>query len=283
MTMTSNNAVRPADVVYVSDEQYLIPLSVSLRSLQENTDAASLTVTVLCDGVSPEGKRRVLDSVPCPKALQFVDIRTEMLPKHSGQGVSTRISRTAFALFTITAELVDPTRCVYLDADTVVRVDIRRLLATDLADKALGAVYDRTYTLFDRGTGRLSGAGAAPGRRFNSGVLAIDTRRWFREQIGRRSKAVARAHQIMDQGALNVVCADKWVELDAGWNVTTQQWIMSNEFSAAPERVFIRHLTAVKPWLAARPSEDRVRLSLDEFYEYLARTDWPRGPTRRQG
>lgn len=272
--MVTDSTQRPADIVYVSDANYLIPLSVSLRSLQENTDADAVTVTVLCDGVSTEAKRRVLDSVPYPKGLQFVDVRPDSLPSHTGQGVSTRISRTALAIFKITPDLVHPARCLYLDADTVVHADIRRLLSTDLQGKVLGAVFDRSYTVFERGTGRLSRAGAAPGRRFNSGVMTLDTRRWFGERVGDRAEAVARAHTIMDQGALNVVCADDWLELDPGWNVTTQQWLMSDAFMAAPERVLIRHLTAVKPWTSVISSGDRTRLGLEGFYRCLARTDW---------
>src|SRR6185437_1341609 len=100
--------------------------------------------------------------------------------------------------------LVDRARWAYLDADTVIRDDILRLLDTDLRDNVVGAVYDHSYTLFERRTGRLSDAGAKPGRRFNSGVLLAATRRWFRDQVGRRAEAVARARNIMDQGALNV-------------------------------------------------------------------------------
>jgi lipopolysaccharide biosynthesis glycosyltransferase len=278
MTSPAEAPSGPADIVYACDENYVIPLAVSLRSLQDNTDARALRVCVLCDGLSAESKRRVLDSVPVPQTVRLVDIPAAVLPDQVGRGVSTRISRAAFAVLKLAPELVNPRRWLYLDADTVVRTDIRALLDTDLGGMVLGAVYDHAYTLFERRTDRLAKAGASPGRRFNSGVMLVDTQAWFRDQVGPRAESTARAWRLMDQGALNVVCARRWLELDPGWNVTTQALLLDKEFRAAPHKVFIRHLTAIKPWLTPHSAEESRRLMLDDFHRYQERTHWANVP-----
>jgi lipopolysaccharide biosynthesis glycosyltransferase len=268
--------VRPADVVYVSDDNYIIPLSVSIRSLQESTSNTDLTISVLCDDLSLESKRRILESVPFPDSVQLLDINGEELPNQVGYGVSARISRAALAVFKLVSEFVNPTRWLYLDADTVVRADISGLLGTDLKGNIIGAVYDHCYTLFERGTRRLSVAGALSGRRFNSGVMLVATQQWFEEQVGSHAEEVVRSIGVMDQGALNCICAGRWLELDPGWNVTTQELLLGRVPCSDPQRVRIRHLTAVKPWLAAPSVGDDARLMLDDYYRHFGRTYWGR-------
>ena len=261
-----------ADIVYAIDERCAIPLSVSLRSVQENSGCSTVKILILCDDVSDETKDRITRSAAKPEAVRFFDVPLDTLPAHHAQGVTTRISRAAFSYLSIGPEQVNPRRFVYLDADTVVRVDITSLLDTDVRDKALGAVYDHTYTLFDRQTGRL--AGSEPMRRFNTGVILIATGPWFHERIGERAMRVACAQKITDQGALNVACAGRWHDLDRGWNVTTQALLLDKSFRKSPHKVLIRHLTAIKPWLGGRTPVEGSRLMLDEFHDYLSRTTW---------
>ncbi|MFK3978773.1 glycosyltransferase family 8 protein [Micromonospora sp. NPDC050397] len=273
--MPTSEAVRRADIVYATDERYVVPLTVSIRSLQHHTADPGVVTLVLCDGVSARSKARILASLARPEEVRLVDIDGDDLPDRVVRGVSTVINRTALARLQIPADLVNQLRFVYLDADTVVRTDIRRLLETDLNHHLLGAVYDHYYTLFEARTRRLARAGTKPGRRFNSGVMLINSDQWFQRRCGERAMAIAVAEEVMDQGALNVVCADSWLELDPGWNVTTQQLGRRREFGTNPEQVLIRHLTAIKPWQDRHTTVDDAKWLLEDFHRHLAQTVWP--------
>lgn len=267
-------AGRAADVVYATDVNTVVPLTVSVRSVQEHSDAG-VAITVLLDDVPTRCQQQLLASVPFPDAVRLVDIRGADLPAPVNEDrLGPPISRTAYAVLTVGRDLVHPDRFVYLDADTVARTDIRALLDTTLDDNILGAVYDHAYTIFDRQRRQQAGGDDRVRRRFNSGVLAVSTVAWFRDDVGRRAMDVAVQNGIMDQGALNAVCDGRWLELDPGWNVTTQRLFLDRVFRSAPERILIRHLTAIKPWASERIPADRVRYGLDDYFDYLSRTAW---------
>lgn len=275
-------AVERAEVVYAVDERYAVPLTVSLLSLQEHC-LRPVPVLVLCDTVPDEVKAAVLAPLPSPHTVRFADVTADALPDWVSRGISARYSRVAYARLCVEEQAVAPRRFVYLDADTVVLRDVGELREVDLGGGTVGAVYDRTYSLFVSQTGRLpqSSPGASP-RRFNSGVMAIDTKRWFGQRCGERALAASRQHQVMDQGGLNIVCEGDWVEINPEWNVTTQQLALSRRSSRQPTPA-IRHLTSIKPWTRQLSARDRERWMLDDFYGYLRRTHAPSTIQDREG
>jgi len=230
---------------------------------------------VLCANVTAETKSRILQSVPDPEFVQLLDIDPSSLPNWLAQGTGSETSPATVGILNIAPEIVNPDRFVFLDADTCVRSDIGALLSHELrGDITLAATYDHVYTVFDCRTQRLSAAGAPSGRRFNSGVMLIGSRPWFEDQVAHRARRIVSTQMIMDQGALNVVCHNRWQELEPGWNVTTQALLRSKKFRVSPNDVLIRHLTAVKPWIRPITSRDASRLMLEDFLYHLARTAW---------
>jgi len=260
-----------ADVVYAVDENYVMPLSVSLRSVQEKA-SCDVRIMVACDHVSGESKRRILTSVPRPDLVRFVDIDGVSLPAATVRGLTTTFSPAAYARLIVPEAVLHPRRFVYLDADTVVYSDINVLLSLDVAEVILRAVRDDTYTLFARQTARIP-----VGPCFNSGVLLINSARWFGAAVGARSLEVAVERRTTDQGALNIVCAGAWTELPREWNVTTQDLLRRRRRRSRPVTPHIRHLTAVKPWEREVNPNDIDRLLLRRYYEIVERTAWRRG------
>ena len=274
--MTDTNA--RADVLYAADDNYVIPLSVSLRSLQEKA-SCDVRIAIACDHVSGESKQRILASVPQPDLVRFVDIDGAGLPAATVRGITTTYSRTAFARLSVAEMTVHPHRFVYLDSDTVVYSDIDTLLSLDVAGFILRAVRDDTYTLFARQTARIPDSDGPVSPCFNSGVLLINSAWWFGAAVGARSLKVAVERGISDQGALNIVCAGAWAELPREWNVTTQDLLRHRRRRSRPVAPHIRHLTAVKPWKREVNPNDIDRLLLQRYYEVLERTTWIRGET----
>jgi lipopolysaccharide biosynthesis glycosyltransferase len=104
-------------------------------------------------------------------------------------------------------------RLIYLDLDTLVRVDIRSLWDIDLSGHTLGAVRDEYYEQQE---------GRSP--LFNSGVLLIDVKRWKERKVEEQVLSEVRHGTggivaLADQDDLNTVLHDDWQILDPSWNL----------------------------------------------------------------
>lgn len=118
-------------------------------------------------------------------------------------------------------------RVIYrVDADTLVRADVRPLWDTDLAGRPLGAVPDVGYPVGHAGVQR------AP--YFNAGVLLMDLAR-VRAEMPRLLEAAAQYETSLhrDQDALNDVFRGEWLALGMKWNA---QGLGTYAEDSSPER-----------------------------------------------
>lgn len=102
-------------------------------------------------------------------------------------------------------------RILYVDADTLVRSDLRELWNVDLQGKTLGAVPDIGFPM--------GHPGVAKALYFNAGVLMMD----LAKLRARLPKLVEQAGEMKgsvhaDQDVLNTVLRDEWHPLDLKWN-----------------------------------------------------------------
>lgn len=102
-------------------------------------------------------------------------------------------------------------RLLYLDADLLVRHDLRRLWETDLGGNSIGAVLDVGIPLGHSGIER--------GPFFNAGVLLMDLVR-IRERLGElMSTARTKKNSLQkDEDALNTHFRHEWLSLSLQWN-----------------------------------------------------------------
>ena len=154
---------------------------------------------------------------------------------------------------------------LYLDADTLVMCDIAPLARLGLGTKHVAAaVRDRWRLTVSSPNGVIDWEerGFEPTAPFfNSGVLVIHNDSWIREDIS--SDVVTELSErpenatFADQGALNIVLHDQWVELPRSWNyqvaptpaVRIGPIVVSRRSWFAPGSVRVLHyLAGVKPW-----------------------------------
>ena len=114
------------------------------------------------------------------------------------------------------------TKCVYLDVDMLVLVDLRELFAIDLKGKICGAVMDyysanrvlksktETYPPIDLSVNY-----------FNSGIMLIELELWRKENIENRIFEIAGNYYCPthDQDILNAVMLGKVYKLSIKWNI----------------------------------------------------------------
>src|SRR5690606_38046383 len=101
---------------------------------------------------------------------------------------------------------------------------------------------------------------------FNAGLMLINLDRWKEEDVTKLVLETVKENgnfaQYPDQYGLNVVFANRWLELDSRWNV------FASVYHEAP---FLIHFTGVKPLFKG------YNYSLDYrkiFYDFVKLTPW---------
>lgn len=245
---TFSEAIRPI-VVFAIDEGYAMPLAVTLRSILEASSDADFDFRVFHTGISPATRARVQASLPPSGATltwQEVDLGV-----FSECGTLSHITSITYARLLLDRLIPDAKRVIYLDADTLVLTDLRKLWSTQLLGAPVGAVIDGAIP------DRKVNDGAQPGRPevlcyFNAGVLLIDLERWRATGVTMVATEYILRYPdspYSDQDALNVALDGAWTKLDYRWNC--QAHLRFHDLKSYPEaeRPFLLHfVTSGKPW-----------------------------------
>jgi UDP-glucose/galactose:(glucosyl)LPS alpha-1,2-glucosyl/galactosyltransferase len=122
--------------------------------------------------------------------------------------------------------LLDRSRVIYLDSDTLVLSDLHGLWETPLDPYPLAAVAN---VVEPPARPHVEALGITyPGGFFNSGVLLMDLDRMRAERSSEQlfKTAVDRRESLVwpDQDALNVVFARRWLSLHPRWNTQNSFW-----------------------------------------------------------
>ena len=161
-------------------------------------------------------------------------------------------------------------RTLYLDADTLAIGDIATLTEIDFGQTHVAAAV-RSATIptcgFPGGISDWEERGLDPTAPFfNSGVLLIDNDRWTSRDVSAQIIADLRrnpqAATFADQGTLNAVLRDQWIELPRQWNyevfrrpaVRVGPLVVSRRsvFSYSKTKV-LHYFMDLKPWDARYP------------------------------
>jgi lipopolysaccharide biosynthesis glycosyltransferase len=141
-------------------------------------------------------------------------------------------------------------RLIWLDSDMIVMRDLKPLQTLDLNGKIVAGVRNA------EGNPNTSGISMAY---LNTGLLVYDLERWKQNNLTQSLLANARTRLWADhdQGALNDVLTDQWVELDLQWN----------DYRTENRNTGIIHfISRPKPW------EGRDRSQL--WFEIFAQTPY---------
>jgi len=257
---TSREATRPI-VVFAIDEGYAMPLAVTLRSILEASANADFDFRVLHTGISPATRARVQASLPRGGAT--LTWQEADLGAFSGCGTLPHITGVTYARLLLDRLLPDAKRAIYLDADTLVLTDLRRLWSTPLRGAPVGAVVDGVSPALRANEGALPGRPEVP-RYFNAGVLLIDLERWRAAGVSAAATDYILRHPnspYSDQDALNIALDGAWAELDCRWNCQAHLHFHDLKSYPETERPFIPHAARPLPGrvpAGRRPCQDRL-------------------------
>ena len=288
--------------VLAADEQFAMPLAVTVRSALESlAPDKRLQLYILDAGITDSTKQRLLRSWPADRfRVEWLAVDASQL---AGSPVSGHVNLVSYYRILIPRMLPSHVRrVIYLDSDLIVRSDLSRLWAHELGGHPCIAVQDCSAPYIDSAQAAPNFSAChsyigchepVPNFRtlklnpraayFNAGVLLMDLDAWRKEDLSDQLLACLRDQRKhvrwWDQYALNVVLNERSCALDPRWNQGSHiylypSWQRSpfdrSSYLQQREDPYIIHFTTRhKPW---RPSCRHPLRRL--FFECVERTEW---------
>lgn len=274
-------------LVCTADDNYAMPLAVTVRSVLANLkNKRKVALYILDGGIKPANQQKIIKSLdPEQVDISFVQPSVATLAQMS---VSEEYPITIFYRLLVTQVLPENIKkVIYLDTDTVVKGDLEQLWNIDIGENYVLAVQDicQQYIGMAGGLRNYQEIGISPDLKyFNTGVLVINLEKWRTDNIG--TKVIKYLEQNkdyvwrwFDQDGLNGVLAGKWGELDPRWNQMhaihdysswTESPYTEDVYHEVLHHPYIIHFTTLpKPWQTGCKHPGK-----DLFFQYLDRTAW---------
>lgn len=276
----------PIVVVCAADDNYAMPLAVTIRSVVENLNK-NLTATffVIDGGISDRNKRRILKSLDLARCeIKWITkpesvINNSVIPYeiYTGTVYTAHISIATWYRILIPELLPQQVeKAIYLDCDLVVTEDLGKLWNIDVEENYLLAI---PRLVGSDGYGAYVSSilenwkelGVSENSKyFNAGVLVFNLSKWRSECLCTKAlNYIANNQKYIrwgDQDVLNAIAAERCGSLDPRWNRMNPPNMTQSEV----EDSFILHYTtAAKPWIVAEQYPAK-----DVFFYYLDITDW---------
>lgn len=276
-------AAEPLALLVGADDNYAMPLAVTLFSALEHlTPGRRANVYIMDGGISQANRERieqVLKRPPLELRLEWIrpnqDSLHSLLP---GQGTVNYISKATY-LRLFAPDFISQSRVIYLDSDLIVQRNLDELWAVDLAHHAVAAVLESGTTTLGAENINLEWQAqhldpTAP--YFNAGVLLINLDVWRAESVSEKVFANIRAHRdvyrLLDQDGLNVVLYNNWLALDSCWNFQASREALALERLRADEVFVIHFSNSIKPWMKEAFGAERPYFA--QFLRALKRSGW---------
>ena len=254
----------------IVDNHLAIMQGALLRSIQDHHQTAEqIDYYLVTDNLSEKNKHRLcyrLDKIN----LIWVDIK-DVVPHN----VRLPVDKSSFPI-NVYARLFIPNivgeeveKIIYLDVDMIVLEDISKLWNIDLKGYPVGGVLDRSKTVSSEwaGISNYKELGLDPNTGyFNTGLFIIDRHSWNTEKYGEQivnclAANIAYSSFPINYG-MNVVFANRWLELDSAWNAYAMENI---------QKPFIIHFAGRKPIFKTYDHNQNYK---EVFYQYIEKTAW---------
>jgi lipopolysaccharide biosynthesis glycosyltransferase len=292
----------PISIVSAADDNYAMPLAVTIRSVIDHLSPTQrLNVSILDGGLTDTSKARLARSWRSPQVtVQFLRPPVEQIADLKIENHLNLV--TYLRLFMPSLLPADQDRVIFLDADLMIRRNLGELWATELGEAPVAAVNDyfTPYldtreklgrpTICDRHPDKCHPVpnyrelGLSPSAGyFNAGVMVVNLKKWRELDVLHQAVDLVRRHRdhvrYCDQYALNVLFSGRWKQLDFRWNQNSNlaAWkgheetaFTSQQFNLFRDDPWIVHFTwLVKPWHTGCNHP-----FTPHFFKVVDRTDW---------
>lgn len=278
------------NVLFSSDNNYAQHLGVAIYSLlSNNCEEDEITLYIVDNEIQQENKNRLEEIVSVFANATIFFVSFSKWKKTLQLDMSWPIALSAYArLFVASLLPLSVKKLLYLDCDVVITSTLHQLWCTEMNGKVIAAVQDTVSDEVKVSVGIQSDE-----RYFNSGVLLIDLESWRKDKceqkcldfINERNGRVI--HH--DQGVLNGVFHNSWIQLPIKYNVMTIHYFFDlrkinkyfqnhsafyteTEIAEAKNRPAILHFT---PSFTSRPWYESCKHPFRNLYwDNLVLTPW---------
>ncbi|MBQ8261053.1 MAG: glycosyltransferase family 8 protein [Lachnospiraceae bacterium] len=253
--------VKKVDICYIADENYKIPLAVSIASVLYNAKDDDIRFWIITENSNNMDELKL-----CNKNIKivYVDCEKTINNIESKKCNATKISMLKFFIPDI---LCDVEKVLYLDGDTIVQDDLQQLYSTDIREYFLAAVPDAgdAAELSFR-------IGIEAEKYFNSGVMLMNLVKMRRDGVVKKliDYRMNGFNFFQDQDAFNYVCKGKVKYCDLSYNFLSSlirkkdlnqlNQKLDSQMSSLDELLDMQvviHLTDSKPWIVEMPFVSR--------------------------
>lgn len=260
--MNIKNTQKSIPIVYISDNNYILPTAVSIQSLIENKKAGTkYDIFILNDSI-------LLENINLFEKFNSENLKIQMLrPENADLLLSIKekkgyISPAVLLKFAIPSVFENYDKILYLDGDTIINGDLSELYATDITDYYAGVVKD-LYLEFIQEYKKHNLESY-----FNAGVILYNLKKIREEGIDEKlnSKEIlefTKKQVFFEQDTYNLVLGRKVKFLHPKFNYISDSWntygnriganvfeIDTNDADNLAQNAIIYHLaSARKPWL----------------------------------
>ena len=293
-------SLEPVVLACGADDNYAMPLAVTLHSTLVHLSAdRDVVVCIIDGGIAEERRAKLEQTVECARPGATLVWHEPDMADLGDLWVAGHVTAAAYFSLLVPEAVPDSHgKAIYLDSDLLVEGDVAELWRVPLEGCTALAVQDYLIPYLGwPGGPRSLRSSEKRGRLpyYNCGVVVFDLTRW---RSGRLSELVFRylrehADELTfrDQEGLNAVLVGDMGSLDPKWNVSTsllwlERWPespfkqrmrgMREELLDAPG---IWHFTGPsKPWHA-----DFTHPAAERWHRHREQAGWPTSPTPGSG
>lgn len=235
-------------IFFSSDNNYLPFLTVSIRSLIENASPDyHYRIHILNNGLDENRLSHILAMERENVGIRPVDVSHAIAPIAERLNLRDYYTVSIYFRLFIASMFPQYHKAIYLDADIAVNGDISGLYNIPLGQRILGVISDdivASHRDFRRYAEE--GLGIPYQRYFNSGVLLMNLDQFRMQEIERKFVYLLNTYHFdticPDQDYLNVLCRDRVLYLDKGWNKMS----IDNRYNGVPK--LVHYNMFYKPW-----------------------------------
>lgn len=253
-------------IFFSTDDNYLPFLAVSIRSMLHNASPDyHYAIHILNSGLDHTRVAPILEMRRENAEIHLVDVSHALRPIAERLNLRDYYTVSIYFRLFIASMFPQYHKAIYLDADIAVNGDIAELYQIPLGAHIVGAVSDDIIASCHDFRMYAEEAIGVPYRRyFNSGVLLMNLDAFRMEHIEEKFVYLLDAYHFdtvcPDQDYLNVLCRDRVLYLDKGWNKMS----IDTDYPGLPN--LIHYNMFYKPWLYKKIAYGEY------FWKYAAMT-----------
>ena len=232
---------KAAHMGYGTDENFVMPMGVSMISVLENNLQEPIAFHVLTEGISAksiEKLRWIADKYPnCGVQIHFTDLSILAGLPIVALGKATYIRAFLEQILDVSVD-----RILYLDGDIVCLHSIEALLHRDFQGKTVMVVEDVPVTA------RKQEKKFQLQHYFNAGMIFMDMQQWRKGKISEHFLDVCFQYKeklnYLDQDALNIVLKEQKLLVENIYNFIPA----APDITEIPNDTVFLHYAGTKPW-----------------------------------